>query len=95
MTLQKQILELLNDLKSPNTSLIIISHDLDLIKNYTDHVLIMKDGIEIEYNSTEDIFNNAKHQYTKELINSKPIRLLRNAPLDDELLKINNYTVNI
>ena len=91
VTLQKQILELLNDLKKEsNTSLIIISHDLDLIKNYTDHVLIMKDGIEIEYNSTEDIFNNAKHQYTKELINSKPIRLLRNAPLDDELLKINN-----
>ena len=91
MTLQKQILELLNDLKKEsNTSLIIISHDLDLIKNYSDHVLIMKDGIEIEYNSTEDIFNNAKHQYTKELINSKPIRLLRNAPLNDELLKINN-----
>ena len=50
----------------------------------------MKDGIEIEYNSTEYIFNNAKHQYTKELINSKPIRLLRNTPLNDELLKINN-----
>ncbi|GIR56099.1 MAG: hypothetical protein CM15mP63_1040 [Gammaproteobacteria bacterium] len=50
----------------------------------------MKDGIEIEYKSTEDIFNNPKHQYTKELINSKPVKLLRNAPLDDELLKINN-----
>ncbi len=49
VTLQKQILELLNDLKKEsNTSLIIISHDLDLIKNYSDHVLIMKDGIEIE-----------------------------------------------
>ena len=58
VTLQKQILELLNDLKKEsNTSLIIISHDLDLIKNYSNHVLIMKDGIEIEYNSTEDIFN--------------------------------------
>ena len=50
----------------------------------------MKDGIEIEYNSTQDIFNNPKHQYTKELINSKPVKLLRNSPLDDELLKINN-----
>ena len=91
VTLQKQILELLNDLKKEsNTSLIIISHDLDLIKNYTDHVVIMKDGKNIEYNSTQEIFSSPQHVYTRELIDSKPSKLLTRAPLDNELLKINN-----
>ncbi len=91
VTLQKQILELLNTLKNEsNTSLIIISHDLDLIKNYSDRVMIMKDGKNIEYNKTQNIFNEPKESYTKELINSKPKVLIDDQPLKNELLTIEN-----
>ena len=67
VSLQLQVLSLLKKLSKENgMSLILISHDLDLIKNYSDNVVIMKDGEIEEASSTYKIFNNPQSSYTKE-----------------------------
>ena len=91
VTLQLQVLELLKKLSKENgMSLILISHDLDLIKNYTDNVVIMKDGKIEEANSTKEIFDSPRSNYTKQLINCRPVRMIEQNNSNQELLKINN-----
>ena len=91
VTLQLQILELLKTFKkNKEMSLILISHDLDLVKKYADKIIILKDGNLIEEGKTANIFDNPKHSYTKELISSSPKRLVGNPPNTSKLLEVNN-----
>ena len=62
VTLQLQILELLKKIKDEfNMSMLLISHDLDLIKSYTDRVIILRNGKLLEEGSTSSVFNQPKH----------------------------------
>ena len=93
VTLQLQILELLKTFKEKKKmSLILISHNLDLVKKYADKIIILKDGNLIEEGKTANIFAKPKHQYTKELISSSPKRLVGNVPSGNKLLEINNLS---
>ena len=93
VSLQLQVLSLLKKLSKENgMSLILISHDLDLIKNYSDNVVIMKDGEIEEASSTYKIFNNPQSSYTKELINCRPERKVDENISNQQLLQINNLT---
>ena len=77
VTLQLQILELLNKIKKEkNMSMLLISHDLDLIKNYADKVIILKNGVVLEKGSTDDVFERPTNDYTKALIYSSPEKLV-------------------
>ena len=72
VTLQKQILDTLNNLKNDlNMSMLLISHDIELIKRYCDNILVMKNGVIIENQSTSRIFLQPDHAYTKQLVNFK------------------------
>ncbi len=74
VTLQKQILDTLNNLKNDmNMSMMLISHDIELIKRYCDSIAVMKDGSIIEKDTTDKIFAYPKHEYTKSLVNFKSI----------------------
>lgn len=53
----KDLLELLNEL-SETTTLVVVSHDMDLIKNYADKVLFLKDGNIIKYGTPKEILNS-------------------------------------
>lgn len=81
VTVQKEIIKLLKDLQQENEmSIIFISHDLSLISEIADRVLVMYKGEIIEQGNTEDIFHHPKATYTKALISSRPsldIRLKR------------------
>lgn len=81
VTVQKEIIKLLKDLQQENEmSIIFISHDLSLISEIADRVLVMYKGEIIEQGNTEDIFHHPKATYTKALIASRPsldIRLKR------------------
>ena len=73
VTIQKQILDLLNLLrKKYKMSLLLITHDLGIVRKISDRVCVMEKGIIVEQNKTKEIFNSPKHRYTKKLINSKP-----------------------
>ena len=73
VTIQKQILKLLDELKKKiNMSLILITHDLGIVKKISNRVCVMNKGIIVEQNTTKLIFTSPKHSYTKQLINSEP-----------------------
>ena len=73
VTIQAQILELINELnRELGTSLILITHDLGVIAETVDMVIVMYAGHVMEQSSVEDIFANPLHPYTKGLLASMP-----------------------
>ena len=69
VTIQKEIIEILKNLqKSEKLSILFISHDLRLISNISDKILIMKNGKIIEQGSNKNIINFPKENYTKALL---------------------------
>lgn len=73
VTVQKAILELMADLKSRyNTSMIFISHDLGVVREVADSVLVMYQGEIVENGSSDAVFHTPKHPYTRGLISCRP-----------------------
>jgi peptide/nickel transport system ATP-binding protein len=73
VTVQKTIIELLLNLKAiRQMSLIFISHDLGVIKEIADRVMVMYKGDIVEEASVTDLFTNPKHPYTKGLLACRP-----------------------
>jgi len=73
VTVQKEIIALLKSLqKEHDMSILFISHDLSLVSEIVDRVLVMYKGEIVEQGLVEDIFKHPKHIYTKALISSKP-----------------------
>ena len=69
VTLQHEILALLNDLKHQhNMAMILISHDLNLVRRYSDEVIVMRQGQTIEQGQTSAVFDQPKADYTRNLI---------------------------
>ena len=73
VTIQAQILELMMDLKDKlGMAIMMITHDLGVVASMCDHIAVMYAGNIVEYGTTDDIFYNPKHEYTKGLIRSIP-----------------------
>lgn len=73
VTIQKQIMDLLAEIKKEfNTTILLISHDLALVSNYTDTVTVMYSGHIVEKAPAEEFFKNPKHPYSIALLNSLP-----------------------
>ncbi|MCI6907860.1 MAG: ABC transporter ATP-binding protein [Eubacteriales bacterium] len=73
VTIQAQILDLLRDLKDKiNASIMLITHDLGVIAEMADYVVVMYAGKVVEKGTAEDIFKSPAHPYTIGLMNSKP-----------------------
>jgi len=73
VTIQAQVLDLMNDLKSRiNASIIFITHDLGVIAEMSDRVVVMYAGKVVEISPVEDLFAAPKHPYTQGLIASRP-----------------------
>jgi len=74
VTIQAQILDLLRDLKDKiNSSIMLITHDLGVIAEMADYVVIMYAGRIVEKGTAADIFKNPCHPYTIGLMESKPM----------------------
>ena len=86
VTVQAQILDLLIDLqKKLGMALLLITHDLRIVRHMADRVLVMTDGQIVEHGPTADIFDHPTHDYTKHLLaaepKAKPEREARNTPI--------------
>ncbi|MFP9114982.1 ABC transporter ATP-binding protein [Flavobacterium sp. RHBU_3] len=94
VTVQKEIVLLLKELQQQTgMSIIFISHDLSLVSEIANRVVVMFRGDIVEQGNAKDIFNNPQHTYTKALISSRPsldVRLKRLPTIQDFL----NDTVN-
>ena len=74
VTIQAQILDLLRELKDKiNSSIMLITHDLGVVANMADYVVVMYAGRVIEKGTAADIFHNPCHPYTIGLMKSKPV----------------------
>lgn len=74
VTIQAQILDLLRDLKNKiNASIMLITHDLGVVAEMADYVVIMYAGRVVEKGEVKEIFKNPKHPYTKGLLKSRPV----------------------
>lgn len=74
VTIQAQILELLRNLKDKiNSSIMLITHDLGVIAEMADYVVVMYAGRVVERGTVHEIFKNPSHPYTIGLMNSKPV----------------------
>ncbi|HBR69853.1 MAG TPA: microcin ABC transporter ATP-binding protein, partial [Rhodospirillaceae bacterium] len=73
VTIQAQILELLQELKTRlNMSLLLITHDLSIVRKMADNVCVMKNGKLVEHETAKTLFDKPKHDYTKKLLAAQP-----------------------
>ncbi|QYJ69119.1 ABC transporter ATP-binding protein [Flavobacterium litorale] len=98
VTVQKEIILLLKALQQETgMSIIFISHDLSLVSEIANRVLVMYKGEIVEQGTAEAVFNTPKHTYTKALISSRPsldVRLKRLPTIQDYLTgTVNNIAV--
>jgi peptide/nickel transport system ATP-binding protein len=69
VSIQAQILNLLVDLREERgLALVLVSHDLAVLRHMTDTCLIMRDGNVVERGLTEDVLSQPKHEYTRTLV---------------------------
>ena len=94
VTVQKQILDLLTDLKKKlQMAVIFITHDLRIVRQIADRVVVMHDGRIVEQGSVRDIFLSPCHNYTKTLISSYPSLKNNSKIYNDILLQAENLQV--
>jgi peptide/nickel transport system ATP-binding protein len=73
VSVQAQVLNLLNQLKEDfNLTYVFISHDLSVVKYMSDRIMVMKDGKLVELSDADDLYDNPKEEYTRNLISAIP-----------------------
>jgi peptide/nickel transport system ATP-binding protein len=73
VTVQAEILDLMRGLKDKlNSAILLITHDMGVVADMADDILVMKDGITVEHGTSDQIFSNPKHPYTQQLLGSVP-----------------------
>ncbi|TYP76257.1 ABC transporter ATP-binding protein [Aquimarina intermedia] len=98
VTVQKEIIELLKSLQLEyQMSILFISHDLALVSEIVDTVLVMYQGKMIEYGSVQEVFKNPKAEYTRALLYARPSldQRLKKLPTIKDYLKKSTYTTDI
>ena len=73
VTVQKQVLELLKSLQSRfGMSILLITHDLSIVRRYADSVVVMQSGEVVEQGECHSLFENPRHPYTQKLLAAEP-----------------------
>ncbi len=81
VTLRGQILDLLSDLqRQTGMAVLMITHDLNLVRRFADRVAVMEHGTLVEEGAVADVFDAPRHAYTRRLIGSVPVRDVDEAP---------------
>ena len=74
VTVQAEILDLMRGLKDKlNSAILLITHDMGVVADMADEILVMKDGITVEKGTADQIFNSPKHPYTQQLLGAVPM----------------------
>jgi len=73
VTVQAEILDLIRNLRDKlNSAILLITHDMGVVADLADHILVMKDGLTVEYGTSDQIFNRPERPYTQELLAAVP-----------------------
>ena len=80
VTLRGQILDLLDTFQQKNgMAVLMITHDLNLVRRFASRVIVMENGHIVEQGPVADVFARPQHPYTQRLIDSKPVRAVKEA----------------
>ena len=75
VTIRLQILDLLEKMRAEaGLGLLLITHDLNLVRRFADRVVVMEKGVMVEQGTTAEVIGRPKHPYTQKLVNSRPAR---------------------
>lgn len=73
VTVQAEILDLMRNLQSRlNSAILLITHDMGVVADLADDILVMKDGVTVEYGTSDQIFHRPQHPYTQQLLAAVP-----------------------
>ena len=86
VTVQAQILELLEQTKARGKALLVISHDLAVVSRLADRVAVMNQGVIVEYGPTSEVLFNPRDSYTRKLLDAVPSTHSRRARLSGQWL---------
>ena len=102
VTVQAEILDLMRGLRDKmNSAILLITHDMGVVADMADDILVMKNGVVVDQGSADAIFNRPSHPYTRELLASVPklgSTQMRELPYATEskpvpVLKLENVTI--
>jgi peptide/nickel transport system ATP-binding protein len=102
VTVQAEVLDLMRNLKDRlNSAILLITHDMGVVADMADEILVMKDGLTVEHGSADQIFNRPVHPYTQQLLAAVPklgTTARRALPYNEKalpqpVLKLENVTV--
>nr|WP_298140327.1 ABC transporter ATP-binding protein [uncultured Pseudomonas sp.] len=94
VTVQLKILELLKELQArTGMAMLLISHDLNLVRRIADHVCVMQRGQVVEQASCEQLFRAPQHAYTRELLGAEPSGQPVELPAGETLLEVQDLRV--
>ena len=82
VTLRGQILDLLSDLqRQTGMAVLLITHDLNLVRRFADRVAVMEQGVLVEQGAVGEVFSAPSHPYTQRLMGSVPVRDVAELPV--------------
>ncbi|MBU0917723.1 ABC transporter ATP-binding protein [Aquabacterium parvum] len=85
VTLRGQVLDLLDGLqRTHGMAVLMITHDLHLVRRFADRVAVMEQGVLVECGPVADVFANPQHAYTRKLLDSQPVRDPQPLPPSDD-----------
>lgn len=87
VTIQQQILDLLHEIQQETgMSVLLITHDLNLVRKFANRVCVMQNGKIVESNEADKLFARPQHEYTKFLLDSEPDRKIATVEASTELV---------
>jgi peptide/nickel transport system ATP-binding protein len=102
VTVQAEVLDLMRNLKDKlNSAILLITHDMGVVADMADEILVMKDGLTVEHGTADQIFNLPQHPYTQQLLAAVPklgSTAVRELPynanaMPQPVLKLENVTI--
>jgi len=102
VTVQAEVLDLMRNLKDKlNSAILLITHDMGVVADMADEILVMKDGLTVEHGTADQIFNRPQHPYTQQLLAAVPklgSTAVRELPynanaMPQPVLKLENVTI--
>ncbi|WP_043004485.1 ABC transporter ATP-binding protein [Comamonas testosteroni] len=96
VTLRGQILDLLADLqRQTGMAVLMITHDLNLVRRFADRVAVMEKGALVEQGAVAEVMQNPQHAYTRKLLASRPVRNVVESELVGEAVVVQTRALQV
>ncbi|MGC1502767.1 MAG: ABC transporter ATP-binding protein [Sulfitobacter sp.] len=79
-------------IRDTGVAALYITHDLAVVAQVSDHIMVLQQGAMVEYGTTDQIINNPQEEYTQALVSVRSIKHIEKEPTDTPLLRVENIT---